>query len=105
VNSLAVRMPDLAAAVPFYGQPPAAADVPKIKAAVLVHHAELDTQLASTWPEYDAALTAAKIPHAGYIYPKTNHGFHNDTTPRYDAAAAKLAWQRTLDWFNKYLRA
>jgi carboxymethylenebutenolidase len=105
VNSLAVRMPDLSAAVPFYGAPPATADVPKIKAAVLVHHAELDTRLASTWPAYDAALTAAKIPHEGYIYPKTNHGFHNDTTPRYDEAAAKLAWQRTLDWFNKYLRA
>jgi carboxymethylenebutenolidase len=104
-NSLAVRMPDLAAAVPFYGQPPAAADVPKIKAAVLAHHAELDTRLASTWPAYDAELTAAKVPHEGYIYPKTNHGFHNDTTPRYDAAAAQLAWQRTLDWFNTYLRA
>jgi carboxymethylenebutenolidase len=105
VNSLAVRMPDLAAAVPFYGQPPTAADVPKIKAAVLVHDPELDTRLAATWPAYDAALTAAKIPHEGYIYPKANHGFHNDTTPRYDEAAAKLAWQRTLDWFNKYLRA
>jgi carboxymethylenebutenolidase len=105
VNSLAVRMPDLAAAVPFYGQPPAEADVPKIKAAVLVHHAELDTRLASTWPAYAAQLTAAKVPHEGYVYPNTNHGFHNDTTPRYDAAAAKLAWQRTLDWFNKYLRA
>lgn len=104
-NSLAVRMPDLAAAVPFYGQPPAAADVPKIKAAILAHHAELDTRLASTWPAYDAELTAAKVPHEGYIYPKTNHGFHNDTTPRYDEAAAKLAWQRTLDWFNRYLRA
>jgi carboxymethylenebutenolidase len=103
VNTLAVRMPDLSAAIPFYGAPPAMADVPKIKAAVLAHHAELDTRLASTWPEYDAALTAAKIPHQGYIYPKTNHGFHNDTTPRYDEAAAKLAWQRTLDWFNKYL--
>ncbi|HWT04424.1 MAG TPA: dienelactone hydrolase family protein, partial [Xanthomonadales bacterium] len=103
-NTLAVRMPDLAAAVPFYGAPPAMADVPKIKAAVLAHHAELDTRLASTWPAYDAELTAAKIPHEGYIYPKTNHGFHNDTTPRYDAGAAKLAWQRTLDWFNKYLR-
>ena|SRR5947209_254827 len=103
-NTLAVRMPDLAAAVPFYGQPPDAADVPKIKAAVLAHHAELDTRLASTWPAYDAALTAAGVPHAGYIYPKTNHGFHNDTTPRYDEAAAKLAWQRTLDWFDKYLR-
>jgi len=104
-NSLAVRMPDLAAAVPFYGQPPAAADVPKIKAAVLVHHAELDTRLASTWPAYDAELTAAKIPHDGYVYPRTNHGFHNDTTPRYDEAAAKLAWQRTLHWFNTYLRS
>ena len=83
---------------------PATADVPKIKAAILVHHAELDTRLASTWPEYDAALTAAKIPHEGYIYPKTNHGFHNDTTPRYDEAAAKLAWQRTLKWFSAYLR-
>ncbi len=103
-NSLAVRMPDLAAAVPFYGQPPATGDVPKIKAAILAHHAELDTRLASTWPAYDAALTVAKIPHEGYIYPKTNHGFHNDTTPRYDEAAAKLAWQRTLDWFNTYLR-
>ncbi|MEA2689092.1 MAG: carboxymethylenebutenolidase, partial [Candidatus Eremiobacteraeota bacterium] len=105
VNTLAVRMPDLAAAVPFYGAAPATADVPKIKAAVLVHHAELDTRLASEWPAYDAALTAAKIPHEGYIYPKANHGFHNDTTPRYDEAAAKLAWRRTLDWFNKYLRA
>mgnify|MGYP001214898148 CR=1 FL=1 len=102
-NTLAVRMPDLAAAVPFYGAPPAAADVPKIKAAILVHHAGLDTRLASTWPAYDAELTAAKIPHAGYIYANVNHGFHNDTTPRYDEAAAKLAWQRTLDWFNKYL--
>jgi carboxymethylenebutenolidase len=105
VNTLAVRMPDLAAAVPFYGQPPAAADVPKIKAAVLAHFAELDTNLTAMWPAYDAALTAANIPHQGYVYPKTNHGFHNDTTPRYDEAAAKLAWQRTLDWFDKYLRA
>jgi carboxymethylenebutenolidase len=103
-NTLAVRMPDLSAAVPFYGTPPAAADVPKIKAAILVHHGELDTRLASTWPAYDAELTAANVPHEGYIYPKANHGFHNDTTPRYDAAAAKLAWSRTLDWFNKYLR-
>jgi carboxymethylenebutenolidase len=102
-NTLAVRMPDLGAAVPFYGVTPAAADVPKIKAAVLAHYAELDTRITSMWPAYDAALTAAKVPHAGYVYPKTNHGFHNDTTPRYDEAAAKLAWQRTLDWFKKYL--
>lgn len=82
VNTLVTRMPDLAAAVPFYGTPPPAADVPKIKAAVLVHHGEMD----------------------GYVYPKAQHGFHNDTMPRYDEAAAKLAWQRTLDWFKKYLR-
>jgi carboxymethylenebutenolidase len=103
-NALAVRLPDLGAAVPFYGAVPAAADIPKIKAAVLVHHGELDTRLADTWPAYDAALKAANIPHEGYIYPKANHGFHNDTTPRYDEAAAKLAWTRTVDWFNKYLR-
>jgi carboxymethylenebutenolidase len=103
-NTLAVRMPDLAAAVPFYGAPPAAADVPAIKAAVLVHQAELDTRLAATWPVYDAELTAAKVRHAGYIYAKANHGFHNDTTPRYDESAAKLAWQRTLAWFDTYAR-
>jgi carboxymethylenebutenolidase len=104
VNTLATRMPDLAAAVPFYGAVPPPAEIAKIKAAVLVHHGELDTRLAATWPEYDAALTAAKVPHEGYIYPKANHGFHNDTTPRYDEAAAKLAWQRTMDWFNKYVK-
>jgi carboxymethylenebutenolidase len=104
-NTLAVRMPDLGAAVPFYGAAPAEADVAKIKAAVMAHHGELDTRLAEGWPAYDKALTANKIPHEGYIYPKANHGFHNDTTPRYDEAAAKLAWQRTLGWFNKYLRS
>jgi carboxymethylenebutenolidase len=105
-NTLAVRLgSDLRAAVPFYGGAPADADVPKIKAAVLAHHGELDTRLAAGWPAYDAALTAAKVPHEGYIYPKANHGFHNDTTPRYDEAAAKLAWERTIAWFNKYLRA
>ena len=103
-NTLATRLPDLGAAVAFYGQPPPAADVAKIKAPVLVHHGELDTRLAGTWPDYDKALTAAGVPHEGYIYPKANHGFHNDTTPRYDEEAAKLAWKRTLDWFNKYLR-
>ena len=103
-NALAVRLPELSAAVAFYGTPPAAADVPKIKAAILAHQAALDTRLASTWPAYDAELTAAHVTHAGYIYAGANHGFHNDTTPRYDEAAAKLAWQRTLDWFNTYLR-
>jgi carboxymethylenebutenolidase len=103
-NTLATRLPDLAAAVPFYGAVPPPGDIPKIKAAVLVHHGELDTRLAATWPDYDKALTAAGVAHEGYIYPKANHGFNNDTTPRYDEAAAKLAWQRTLDWFNKYVR-
>jgi carboxymethylenebutenolidase len=105
VNKLAVRLgPNMAAGVPFYGAVPPPADIPKIKAAILVHHGEADTRLAGTWPDYDAALTAAKVPHEGYIYPKAQHGFHNDTTPRYDEAAAKLAWQRTLGWFNKYLK-
>jgi len=104
-NMLATRMPDLAAAVPFYGAAPASEEVAKIKAAIQVHHGEADTRLASTWPAYDAALTANNVPHEGYIYPKAQHGFFNDTTPRYDEAASKLAWQRTLDWFNKYLKA
>jgi carboxymethylenebutenolidase len=103
-NTLAVRMPDLAAAVPFYGAAPMDADVAKIKAAVLVHHGELDTRLVMAWPAYDAALTAAKVTHEGYVYPKANHGFHNDTTPRYDEAAAKQAWQRTVAWFNRYVK-
>jgi carboxymethylenebutenolidase len=103
-NTLAWRVPELAAAVPFYGGPPPAAEVPKIKAAVLVHHGEADKKLAAGWPDYQAALKAAGVTHEGYIYPNAQHGFHNDTTPRYDEAAAKLAWQRTLDWFNKYLR-
>ena len=105
-NTLAVRMgSDLAAAVPFYGAPPMAADVPKIKAAVLVHHGEKDTRLASTWPDYDKALSEAKVPHEGYIYPDAVHGFNNDATPeRYNKAAADQAWQRTIAWFNKYVR-
>jgi carboxymethylenebutenolidase len=105
-NMLAVGLgPDLAAAVPFYGGPPPADDIPKIKAAILVHHGELDTRLAATWPAYDRALTAANVPHAGYIYPGAVHGFNCDATPeRYNKAAADLAWQRTIDWFNKYVR-
>ncbi|MBZ5560320.1 MAG: dienelactone hydrolase family protein [Acidobacteriia bacterium] len=105
VNTLAVRMgSNLAAAVPFYGSAPKAEDVATIKAAVLVHHGELDAALAAGWPAYNDALTAAGVPHEGYIYPGANHGFFNDTTPRYDAEASKLAWTRTLAWFNKYLR-
>jgi len=104
VNELAVRLPALAAAVPFYGRSPAAADVPKIKAAVQAHFADQDPDTTGTWPAYEAALKANGIKHEGYIYPKTVHGFHNDTTPRYDEAAAKLAWQRTIDHFNKNLK-
>lgn len=104
VNTLAVRLgADLAAGVPFYGAVPPDADIPKIKAAMLIHHGEADTRLAGTWPAYKAALTANKVVNDGYIYPAAQHGFHNDTTPRYDEAAAKLAWQRTIDWFNKYV--
>jgi carboxymethylenebutenolidase len=105
-NTLAVRLgADIGAAAPFYGGPPAATDVPKIKAAILVHHGELDTRLASTWPAYDKSLTAANVPHEGYIYPGAVHGFNCDATPeRYNKAAADLAWQRTIDWFNKYVR-
>jgi carboxymethylenebutenolidase len=107
-NTLAVRLGgDIAAAAPYYGGPPAnEADVAKIKAAILVHHGELDTRLAATWPGYDKALKAAGVPHEGYIYPGAVHGFNCDATPeRYNKAAADLAWQRTIDWFNKYVRA
>ncbi len=106
-NTLAVRLgADIAAAVPFYGAVPAKEDISKIKAAILVHHGELDTRLASTWPAYDMALKAVNVPHEGYIYPGAVHGFNCDATPeRYNKAAADLAWQRTIDWFNKYARA
>jgi carboxymethylenebutenolidase len=105
-NTLAVRLgADIAAAVPFYGAVPAQG-IPNIKAAILVHHGELDTRLAGTWPAYDMALKAANVPHEGYIYPGAVHGFNCDATPeRYNKAAADLAWQRTIDWFNKYTRA
>ncbi len=104
-NTLAVRLgADIAAAVPFYGAVPATDDIPKIKAGILVHHGELDTRLASTWPAYDKALTAINVPHEGYIYPGAVHGFNCDATPeRYNKAAADLAWGRTIGWFNKYV--
>jgi carboxymethylenebutenolidase len=102
-NAAAVAYPKLACAVPFYGRQPAAADVARIKAPVLLHYAELDTRINEGWPGYEAALKAAGVTYEAYIYPGVNHGFHNDTTPRYDEAAAKLAWQRTLDWFAKHL--
>ena len=103
-NMLATRLPDLGGAVPFYGRQPAAADVPKIKAPLLIHYAENDQGVNAGWPEYEAALKANNIRYTAYIYPGTQHGFNNDTTPRYDEAAAKLAWQRTVDFFNQHLR-
>ncbi len=106
VNQLAVRMgPDLAAGVPFYGAQPKPEDVAKIKAPINAQYGELDARITDGWPAFDAALTEAKVAHEGHVYKGANHGFHNDTTPRYDEAAAKQAWQRTLDWFNKYLKA
>jgi carboxymethylenebutenolidase len=104
VNRLAVRMPQLAAGVPFYGGAPAVEDVPKIKAALLLNFAEQDPNVNKRWPEYEAALKENGVKYEAYIYPKTNHAFHNDTTPRYEEAAAKLAWQRTIDHFNKTLK-
>jgi carboxymethylenebutenolidase len=106
VNLLAVRMgPDLAAGVPFYGAQPSAADAAQIKAPINAQYGELDPRITDGWPAFDAALTQAHVPHEGHIYKDANHGFHNDTTPRYDEAAAKEAWQRALAWFDKYLRA
>jgi len=104
-NTLAVRMgSDLNAAVPFYGAQPPADQVSKIKAPLLLHYASQDTRITGNWPAYEAALKANGVIATGYVYEGAQHGFHNDTTPRYDEAAAKLAWQRTLDFFNKYLR-
>lgn len=102
-NQLAVRLPNLAAAVPFYGSAPDAKDVAKIKAKLLIHFAEKDKRVNASWPDYEAALKAHKVSYTAHVYPGTNHGFHNDTTPRYDAKAAKLAWKRTLEFFRKEL--
>ncbi len=103
-NMMAVRIPGLAASVPFYGSQPAAEDVPKIHAPLLLHYAALDTRITDGWPAYEAALKANGKAYTAYIYPNVNHGFHNDTTPRYDKAAAELAWQRTIDFFKEKLQ-
>jgi len=103
-NTLAVRIPDLGAAAPFYGGPPAATDVAKIKAPLMIHYAGNDERLNARWPEFETALKTNNVKYEMHMYPGTEHGFHNDTTPRYDEAAAKLAWQRTVDFFNKTLR-
>jgi len=105
VNTLAVRMPQLAAGAPFYGSAPAIEDVPKIKAALELHFAGNDARVNKSWPPYEAALKASGIKYEAHVYPGTNHGFHNDTTPRYNEEAAKLAWQRTINHFNKTLKS
>jgi carboxymethylenebutenolidase len=104
VNMLATRVPDLLAGVAFYGSAPTLEDVPKIKAALMIQSAETDDRINAGWPAYEAALKAADIKYERHLYAGTQHGFNNDTTPRYDAAAAKLAWERTLAFFNKHLR-
>ena len=104
-NMLATRLPDLGAAVPFYGTQPAAADVAKIKAPLLIHYAENDDRVNAGWPAYEAALKTSNIAYTMHRYPGAQHGFNNDTTPRYDRAAAALAWQRTIEFLNKNLRA
>jgi carboxymethylenebutenolidase len=104
-NFLATRLPDLAAAVPFYGGPPALEDVPRIKARLLIHYAGTDERINAAWPGYEAALKAAGVKYEMHMYPGTQHGFNNDTTPRYDKAAAAQAWKRTMDLFNSTLRS
>lgn len=103
-NFLATRVPDLGAAVPFYGGQPVAEDAAKIKAPLLLHYAGKDDRINAGWPAYEAALKAAGVKYQAHIYPEVQHGFNNDTTPRYDEAAAKLAWERTIAFFNANLR-
>jgi carboxymethylenebutenolidase len=103
VNMLATRLPDLGAGVAFYGSAPTLEDVPRIKAPLLIQSAEVDERINASWPAYEAALKAARVRYERHLYPGTQHGFNNDTTPRYDAAAAKLAWERTIAFFKKHL--
>ncbi len=104
-NTLAVRIPDvIAAAVPYYGRQPEPEDVPKITVPLLLHYAEFDQRINAGWPAYEEALEAAGVEYQVHFYPGVNHAFHNDSTPRYDEAAAKLSWQRTLEFFNAHLR-
>jgi carboxymethylenebutenolidase len=102
-NAAAVAFPDLAAAVPFYGRQAPVEEVPRINAPLLLHFAENDANVNAGWPAYEAALQEHGKTYEAHIYPGTNHGFHNDSTPRYDEEAAKLAWERTLEWFRQHL--
>lgn len=104
VNYLATRLSDLAAGVAFYGSAPNLEDVPKIRTPLLIQSAEVDARINASWPAFEEALKAASVTYEYHLYPGTQHGFHNDTTPRYDAAAARLAWERTLAFFNRYVR-
>jgi carboxymethylenebutenolidase len=104
VNMLATRVPELAAGVPFYGSAPNPEDVPKIKAAMMIQYAGVDERINAAWPAYEAAMKAAKVNYAMHMYEGTQHGFNNDTTPRFDSPAAKLAWQRTVEFFDRHLR-
>jgi carboxymethylenebutenolidase len=101
---MATRIPDLKCSVPFYGSQPSAADTAKIKAALMIHYASEDPRINAGWPAWEEALKANKVNYKMYMYDKSQHGFHNDTTPRYDEAAAKLAWGRTMDFFDLHLR-
>lgn len=103
-NMMAVRIPDLGASVPFYGGQPPSTDVPAIKAPLLIHYAGLDTRVNEGWPAYEEALKANNKKYTAYVYPEVNHGFHNDTTARFDKAAAELAWTRTIDFFKANLK-
>jgi carboxymethylenebutenolidase len=105
VNFLATRLgSDLSAGVPFYGSSPNTEDVAKIKCPLMIQSAEVDQRINASWPAFEAALKAANVTYERHLYPGTQHGFHNDTTPRYDEGAAKLAWQRTIAFLNKYVR-
>ncbi len=104
VSAIAVAYPELAAGVPFYGRQPAAEDVAKIQAPLLIQMGELDERINAGWPDFEAALQANDKVYEAYIYENANHGFHNDSTPRYDEEMANLAWDRTIDWFNTYLK-
>ena len=103
-DMIATRLPDLAAGVPFYGSAPDVADVEKIKAPLMIQSASVDERINAAWPAFEEALKKANVRYERHLYPDTQHGFHNDTTPRYDEAAAKLAWKRTLDFFNQHVR-
>ena len=102
-NALAVAYPELSASVPFYGRQASAEDVPKIEAPLLLHFGELDKRINEGWPAYEAALKEHSKSYTAHIYPGANHGFHNDTTPRYDPEAAELAWSRTIAFFSQHL--